>query len=225
VGNKTITAIVDSGADIDYVNKKWCEDMKIPYKVTGWGWVGGYKGDKEKTKLLEANIKIRVQGRFCRTRFTVLEETGDDVLVLGDPWLRDQNPDIDWKKRTLRWRAKPNTQEGTRATQLRVVDSRIFKHMEAPWKKHDEKYKASEKEKKKPEVLVTIQEDTERKKHTETEKDGSRINELDSSKEIRELETVERETHSQAYWKEINEIKNKLPEEVKEFADVFCSED
>ena len=213
VGKETITAIVDSGADIDYVNRKWCDDMQIPYRMTGWGWVGGYKGNKEKTKLLEATIKIRVQGKFCRTRFTVLEETGDDALVLGDPWLREHNPDIDWKKRTLKWR-KPNNHVGNRATQLRVVDSRKYECMEAPWVKYDKDCQTS---KENTEKLTPIQEGIEGER--------TQVIELDPSKEVKELEANERRSHSRAYWKELNEIKAKLPDEIKEYADVFCSED
>ena len=35
--------------------------------------------------------------------------------------------------------SKTEHTEGTRATQLRVVDSRTFEHMEAPWKEYNEK--------------------------------------------------------------------------------------
>jgi hypothetical protein len=51
VGKTTITVIIDSGADINYVNKKWCDKMQIPYKMTGWGWIKSYKGEKSRTKL------------------------------------------------------------------------------------------------------------------------------------------------------------------------------
>jgi hypothetical protein len=117
--------------------------------------------------------------------------------------------------------AKPKPYQGIRATQLRVVDSRRFEHMEAPWRKYEESYTASTEKKAKD--LATIHEDT--MEEGQVEKDESQIKELDSSKEKKELEAVERGTHSQAYWKEMDEIKNKLPKEVKEFADVFCSED
>jgi hypothetical protein len=153
VGKETIKTIIDSGADINYVNKKWYDKMKIPYKMTGWGWIKSYKGEKSRTNILEANIKMKVQGRFCRSRFTVLEETGEDLLVLGDPWLTEQNPDIDWQKRTLRFRAKPSIKEGTRAPYLRVVDSRTFQHMEAPWREYNETTGRNLKEKKGVRIL------------------------------------------------------------------------
>lgn len=174
---------------------------------------------QRRTKILEASIKVRVKGRFSRSRFTILEETGDDLLVLGDPWLREQNPDIDWKKRTLKYRARPSTEERTRAPCLRVVDSRTFEHMEAPWKRYDES--ALRKEKREVNKLAAIHEDPQELMCIAKTK----IEEMDSNHEIRELESGNTKEHSQAYWKQLTEIKEKLPTEVKDFADVFCSED
>ncbi|KAF9522307.1 hypothetical protein CPB83DRAFT_777263, partial [Crepidotus variabilis] len=37
------------------------------------------------------------------TRFYVTG-LGKQKVILGFPWLTDQNPDIDWRKGTLRWR-------------------------------------------------------------------------------------------------------------------------
>jgi hypothetical protein len=65
--------------------------------MTGWGWIKGYNGEKTRTKILEASIGIKVLGKYCRTKFSVLKETGDDKLVLGIPWLEKANPVIDWR--------------------------------------------------------------------------------------------------------------------------------
>jgi ferritin-like protein len=46
--------------------------------------------------------------------------------------------------------------------------------------------------------------------------------ELNANNEIRELETKH---HSKAYLNELEEIKGKLPKEIKDFADVFSSEE
>jgi hypothetical protein len=184
--------------------------------MTGWGWVKSYKGEKTRTKVLEANIKTRVQGRYSRTRFTVLEETGEDLLVLGDPWLAEHNPDIDWKKRTLKFRKRPERDEGSRAPRLRVVDSRTFEHMEAPWKKYDkETFTVRKGEINK---LETIHEDVKSENIAES-------NELSGNNEIKELEATSHQRHSKAYLAELEDIRRKLPDEVKEFADVFSSEE
>jgi hypothetical protein len=42
---------------------------------------------------------------------------------------------------------------------------------------------------------------------------------------IEEEETNLTDKHSEEYMKELREIQGRLPDEIKEFADVFCSED
>jgi ferritin-like protein len=52
-----------------------------------------------------------------------------------------------------------------------------------------------------------------------------------SPSQVRTLPTIKEEDpntdekHSAAYYKELQEIRKELPEEIKDFADVFCSED
>jgi hypothetical protein len=203
VGKSTITTVIDSGADINYVNKQWCEEMKIPYKMTGWGWIKSFRGEKTRTKVLEANIKIRVQGRFSRTKFSVLEETGEDKIVLGIPWLEEANPTIDWKRRTIKFHGKKNGK--FRSPQIRIVDTREFEHAETPWIGYNERKKIVR-------TLPTIKEERASKDNDQTQElEGRIVNEAPG--------------HSPAYEKEIQEIRKQLPDQVKDFADVFCSED
>ena len=44
VNNRMETAIIDSGADINYVNKEWCIQNGIEYQVTGYGKIKAYDG-------------------------------------------------------------------------------------------------------------------------------------------------------------------------------------
>jgi hypothetical protein len=60
-------------------------------------------------------------------------------------------------------------------------------------------------------------------KPTELENENE-IREKDSN-EIKELNANDTEGHSEEYWKQLKEIKERLPTEIKDFADVFCSED
>jgi hypothetical protein len=95
--------------------------------------------------------------------------------------------------------------------------------MEAPWKDHSEKTVAATKRKEEVNKLAIIHEDTENNNHTA--KEQIRIGELDNDKEIKELEAKNVGRYSEAYMVELEDIKKKLPDEIKDFADVFCSED
>jgi hypothetical protein len=71
VGNEAITAVVDCGANVDYVNEAWCKEKKFPVKDIGQGWMEGYNGKQTKVKLQEAEVKFRFQGMFQRQKFRV----------------------------------------------------------------------------------------------------------------------------------------------------------
>ena len=201
VGKSTITAVIDSGADINYANEQWCREQEIPYKMTGWGWIKSYNGEKTRTKILEANIKIRVQGRYSRAKFSVLKETGDDKLVLGIPWLEKANPRIDWKARTIKFHGKDDGNNWS--PKIGIIDTGKNERTEALRKSAHERKGIVK-------ILPVIEEELEedlRKSKLEKEQPNTTAK------------------HSAAYDKELQNIQRELPEEIKDFADVFCSED
>jgi hypothetical protein len=97
--------------------------------------------------------------------------------------------------------------------------------MEAPCKDYNER--TAIKKEKVVRIPDTIQEEPVEGRNTKpTElENGNEIREKDSNDVIRELESNVTEGHSKEYWKQLEEIKGKLPTEIKDFADVFCSED
>jgi hypothetical protein len=128
VGKETITAIVDCGANVDYVNRKWCEERGFTITEVGQGWMEGYDGEQKKVKLQEAEVKFRFQGVFFRHKFRVIEATGSDILVLGMPWLQKHNPNIDWQKRkvTLRkGKSKAIQKETTTPVEQEAVAKKV----------------------------------------------------------------------------------------------------
>ena len=44
VGKETIPAIVDYGADVDYINEEWCRQKEFPVEEIGNGWMEGFDG-------------------------------------------------------------------------------------------------------------------------------------------------------------------------------------
>ena len=47
-------------------------------------------------------IPFRINGKFQLHKFRVIRDTGNDKIVLGMPWLKKENPDIDWSSRTVK---------------------------------------------------------------------------------------------------------------------------
>jgi aspartyl protease len=59
VGNETITAIVDCGADVDYVNEEWCKKKGFPVTETGDGLMRGFDGRQTRAKIHRNQIQVR----------------------------------------------------------------------------------------------------------------------------------------------------------------------
>jgi Retrotransposon gag protein len=185
VGNKTITAIIDSGADVDYVNEEWSKEMNFPTSRIGKGWIRGYEGTEKRVDILDADVKFRFLGKFQRRKFRVLKKTGEDKMVLGIPWLTEINPDIDWEKRTVRYRQRASkVTEGIEGTPVpRGETSEIEKHISAAEEKKDAR------------------------------KRGGYGGD----------QTPSPQKKSKEYQEELAAIQEELPDEVKDFADLFCT--
>ena len=106
VNDKIETAIIDSGADINYANEGWCSQNGIDYEVTGYGKVKAYDGSFVQEYIRKATVEFEIQGTTQRQVFHILKETGDDSIVLGMPWLEGENPAIDWKTKRITIRRK-----------------------------------------------------------------------------------------------------------------------
>jgi hypothetical protein len=119
VNGFTITAFVDSGAQGNYVSPQTVNRFQIPWKwktspyvlQTIDGRTIGYdQGQvRRETELLE----VEVQQHQERLAFDITD-TSEHELILGIPWLRENNPIIDWTTGQLRWRGNTTrTLQGT----------------------------------------------------------------------------------------------------------------
>ena len=100
------TALIDSGAGGVFIDRKFAEengllveqlDKSIPvYNVDGTRNISG-----EIEKKVVSTTEIFGNQRVEDFMITAL---GKQKVILGIPWLEKENPDIDWRERTLRWR-------------------------------------------------------------------------------------------------------------------------
>jgi hypothetical protein len=59
-------------------------------------------------------VKLQLNvNRPMKTEIAHVTGLGKQDLILGQPWLQDWNPDVDWKLGSLKWR---DTVEGTEKT-------------------------------------------------------------------------------------------------------------
>jgi hypothetical protein len=116
VGNETISAVIDCGANVDYVNEAWCKAKGFEL---GEGCMEGFDGRLTQMKLKEAVIPFEFQGTMMKQKFRIVRETSTDLLVLGMPWLKKINPAIDWQERTVKLRNKKAHKKARKSKQKR----------------------------------------------------------------------------------------------------------
>jgi len=110
-----IKALVDSGAGGKFIDQNLSKRMKLKLKKL-----------KKKLPVFNVNGTLNKRGTICqkvhlplkvgdKLRKVTLFITGlgKQKIILGQPWLKKENPDINWKKGTLTWREDDEDKEPT----------------------------------------------------------------------------------------------------------------
>ena len=106
--NQTVETLglIDSGAggkfiDQNYARKIGCNIQKLEESLIARN-VDGTK-NKQGTITSYVDLDLTICGRTRKTRLFVTG-LGKQRIILGFPWLNEQNPDIDWKTGKFEWR-------------------------------------------------------------------------------------------------------------------------
>jgi hypothetical protein len=95
--------LVDSGAggifmDQNYTRKHGFNLTKLEYPITAWNMDG--IENKQGTIRYYTDLDIQVNGKTNTEQF-LITGLGNQKIILGLPWLREHNPEINWKEGTL----------------------------------------------------------------------------------------------------------------------------
>jgi hypothetical protein len=98
--------LVDSGAggifmDQNYARKHRFNLTKLEYLITARN-VDGTE-NKQGTIRYYTDLDIQVNSKTNTERF-LITGLGNQKIILELPWLREHNPEINWKEGTLQWR-------------------------------------------------------------------------------------------------------------------------
>jgi Retroviral aspartyl protease len=98
--------LVDSGAggifmDQNYAQKHRFNLTKLEYPIMARN-VDGTE-NKQGTIRYYMDLDIQVNGKTNMERF-LIAGLRNQKIILGLPWLREHNPEINWKEGTLQWR-------------------------------------------------------------------------------------------------------------------------
>ncbi|QRV99683.1 Retrotransposable element Tf2 protein [Ceratobasidium sp. AG-Ba] len=91
------TALIDSGSSANFIDPQYARRLSLPLtELISPRQVLGINGKEVRdTVRFKCTLRITVQSDSFTTTFFCLP-LGDRDIVLGLPWLRQANPDIDW---------------------------------------------------------------------------------------------------------------------------------
>ena len=203
VNDKEEKAIIDSGADINYVNYEWCRQNGIRHKSHGYGKMKAYDGTYVTGLIRKASIMLEIQGKKRWQTFCVLTETGEDNTVLGMPWLQDENLEIDWKIREVKIRQESPKSLSTGTGN----EEKTFAHRSAASKNGSQGIG----------ITPTLMGDP-----ISAGRGGHNSGLRQTGRATLEDTLSDPEQQEDEYRQRMQEVLTKLPEQLHEFAGVFC---
>jgi hypothetical protein len=99
----TFQSLVDSGATANFISPTLVEKLKIPkIALTNPRKICMLDGTTPKTGKVwhKVHLEFECQGLPTSGDFLICP-IGSNQVILGMPWLKDQNPSIDWREQTL----------------------------------------------------------------------------------------------------------------------------
>ena len=87
--------------DQNFTRKHSIKTTKLDKPITAWNVDGTL--NKKGTIRYFTNLKIKIDGKTSEERFYITG-LGNQKIILGFPWLKKHNPQIDWKTRNITWK-------------------------------------------------------------------------------------------------------------------------
>ncbi|QRV92840.1 Retrotransposable element Tf2 protein [Ceratobasidium sp. AG-Ba] len=97
------TALIDSGSSANFIDPQYARRLSLPLtELSSPRQVLGINGKEVRDAVrFKCTLKITVQSHSFTTTFFCLP-LGDKDIILGLPWLKQANPDIDWPSMILK---------------------------------------------------------------------------------------------------------------------------
>jgi hypothetical protein len=118
LGQKTIvetTTLLDTGAggkfiDQNFVRNQKIETKELKYPIEVFNVHGTPNKQGTITKYTRLDLTINGQ---TQTHNLLVTGLGKQKVILGYPWFKQTNPDINWKECTLTWRTEQDEKKPT----------------------------------------------------------------------------------------------------------------
>ncbi len=120
--NKTVDleALLDSGAGGLFIDETFAKRNdftlhELPEPLNAYNMDGTLNKKDTIMSYVEADLKIGQRIKQTRLYVTRL---GKQKVILGFPWLQDENPTVDWKSGEIQWKKQERRRLGQKAIDL-----------------------------------------------------------------------------------------------------------
>ena len=120
--NKTVDleALLDSGAGGLFIDKTFTKRNnftlhELPEPLNAYNVDGTLNKKGTITSYVEADLKI---GEWIKQTHLYVTGLGKQKVILGFPWLQDENPTVDWKSSEIQWKKQEWQRLGQKAIDL-----------------------------------------------------------------------------------------------------------
>ena len=99
-------ALIDSGAGGLFINEDFAKSLRAPMQPLSIPIpVFNVDGTPNKRGVINKFVQVKVEVSEQPRNYTFLVTAlGKQWVILGYPWLEEENPDINWRRQTIRWR-------------------------------------------------------------------------------------------------------------------------
>ena len=106
--NKTIETLglIDSGAGGKFIDQNYAKTLGLETKLLSKPITArNVDGTENKRGKITnyVDLDLTINGRTVKTQL-LISGLGKQKIILGFPWLNENNPDIDWKTGKFNWR-------------------------------------------------------------------------------------------------------------------------
>ena len=94
-------ALIDSGAGRKFINRNYAEQLGLPIQNLKRAIMArNIDGTLNKTRTITSyvDLMVEIDGQIMDEQLLVTG-LGNQRIILGFPWLKEYNPDINWKRR------------------------------------------------------------------------------------------------------------------------------
>ena len=125
-------ALIDSGAGGKFINQNYVRKLGVKIQKLEQPLIAqNVDGTRNKKGEITSfvNLDLIINRRTKRTKL-LITRLGRQKIILGFPWLREQNPDINWQTGEFKWRNQTfQVLKGHRLSPMQLAKALVWKQL------------------------------------------------------------------------------------------------